>query len=170
MDNIELTEPRLHYREAPLLLKNEPQGFRNISSESGGVFKLPLAARGAAFGDLDNDGFIDIVINCNDGPALVLRNQGNQRNHWLTLNLEGTSSNRDAIGAKVRLATPDGKQQNAFVSTAGSYLSASDKRVHFGLGAFREAQRIEITWPGGIVQRLDAVRADQILTVREPPK
>jgi hypothetical protein len=170
MDNIELTEPRLHYREPPMLLKNEPTGFRNVSAQAGRVFRVPMAARGAAFGDLDNDGFIDVAINCNDSPALILRNSGNTQNHWLTLNLIGTTSNRDGIGSKVRLTTEDGKQQTAFVSTAGSYISASDKRPHFGLGRFNKAKTVEITWPSGIAQRLESVAADQILTVKEPAR
>jgi hypothetical protein len=170
MDNIELTEPRLHYREPPILLKNEPTGFRNVSAQAGEVFSVPGAARGAAFGDLDNDGFIDIAINCHESPALILRNLGNNGNHWLTLNLVGTTSNRDGIGSKIRLVTDEGKQQTAFVSTAGSYISASDKRAHFGLGPSKKAQIVEITWPSGIVQRLESVAADQILTVKEPSR
>ena len=170
MDNIELTEPRLHYREPPLLLKNDPTGFRNVSMHAGQVFNVPVAARGAAFGDLDNDGFIDVAINCNDGAALILRNLGNNQNHWLTLNLIGTRSNRDGIGSKIRLVTDDSKQQTAFVSTAGSYISASDKRAHFGLGPSKKAQVVEITWPSGIVQRLESVAANQILTVKEPSR
>ena len=170
MDNIELTEPRLHYQEPPLLLKNEPTGFRNVSAHAGKVFGVPMAARGAAFGDLNNDGFVDVAINCNDRTAVILRNVGNHRNHWLTLSLVGTNSNRDGIGSKIRLVTDDSKQQTTFVSTAGSYLSASDKRAHFGLGASKKALLIEITWPSGIVQRLESVDADQILTVKEPVK
>jgi hypothetical protein len=124
-------------------------------------------ARGAAFADLDNDGFVDVVVNCNDSPALILRNLGNNGNHWLTLNLVGSTSNRDGIGSKIRLVADDGKQQTAFVSTAGSYISASDKRVHFGLGPAKKVKSLEITWPSGIVQRLGSVAADQILTVKE---
>jgi hypothetical protein len=170
MDNIELTEPRLRYREPPLLLRNEPNGFRNVSAYAGEVFSVPMAARGAAFGDLNNDGSIDVAINCNDGAALILRNLGNNRNHWLTLNLVGTTSNRDGIGSKIRLVDDNGRQQTAFVSSAGSYISASDKRVHFGLGLSKKAHIIEIKWPSGIVQRLESVAASQILTVKEPSR
>lgn len=169
MDNIELTEPRLRYREPPLLLKNELTGFRNVSAQAGKVFSVPMAARGAAFGDLNNDGLVDVAINCNDSAALILHNVCSDKNHWLTLNLIGTASNRDGIGSKIRLITEDGKQQTRFVSTAGSYISASDKRAHFGLGLSKKAQ-VEITWPSGIVQRLESVAADQILTVKEPVK
>ena len=168
MDNIELTEPRLHYREPALLLKNEQNGFRNVSAQGGPALMVPMAARGAAFGDLDNDGFVDVAINSNDSSALILRNSGKSGNHWLTLQLIGSASNRDAIGSKIRLIADRALQQTAFVSTAGSYISASDKRAHFGLGSSNKVQLIEITWPSGIMQRLESVAADQILTVREP--
>jgi hypothetical protein len=168
MDNIQLTEPTLRYLEPPLLLKNEQGRFSSISQQ-GAVLKTPISARGAAFGDLDNDGFMDIAINCNDGNAIILHNRGDHGNHWLTLNLIGTSSNRDAIGSKIRLLT-DAGQQTRFVSTAGSYISASDKRAHFGLGSSKRIPLIEINWPSGIVQRLESVSVDQILTVKEPAR
>ena len=170
MDNIELTEPSLRYLEPPLLLNNSANKFRNVSAQSGLIFQVPMAARGAAFGDLDNDGFIDVAINCNDGRAVILRNQGGNGNHWLLVHLIGSASNRDGIGAKLRLVTDDGRERYAFASTAGSYLSASDKRVHFGLGSSKKIQLLEITWPSGTVQRLDAIPADQILKIHEPAR
>ena len=170
MDNIQLTEPTLHYLEPPLLLRNDQGRFLNVSPQSSSIFTTPLAARGAAFGDLDNDGRVDVAINCNDGPAIILHNRGGNGNHWLILNLTGTASNRDAIGSKIRLVSDSGQQQTRFVSTAGSYISASDKRVHFGLGSSKKVRLIEITWPSGIVQRLESVSADQILQVKEPSR
>ena len=170
MDNIQLTEPTLRYLEPPLLLKNEQGRFSDVSQQGGPVFTTSMAARGAAFGDLDNDGLVDVAINCNDGHAIILRNQGGNRNHWITLNLIGTSSNRDAIGSKIRLVTQNGQQQTRFVSTAGSYISASDKRAHFGLGSSKKIALIEITWPRGSLQRLESVNVDQILTVKEPSR
>jgi len=169
MDNIEITEPTLRYRESPLLLKNEHHRFRDVSARYGPAFRNPISARGAAFGDLNNDGLVDIAVNCNNGPPLILRNRANHDNHWLSLNLIGSVSNRDAIGTKVRLVC-DGIQQTRFVSTAGSYISASDKRVHFGLGTAKMAESVELTWPSGTVQRLESVPVDQILTVREPSR
>ena len=162
MDNIELTDPSLRYLEPLLLLKNTEGKFRDVSRQSGPAFQIPLAARGAAFGDLDNDGFIDIAINCNDGHAMVLRNHGGNGNHWLSVRLVGSASNRDGIGARIHLVAQDGSSQFAFVSTAGSYISASDKRAHFGLGASKTVQLLEITWPSGVVQRLDSIPANQI--------
>ncbi len=167
MDNIELTQPSIRYREPLLLLRNRSGKFEDVSGESGDVFRVPLAARGAAFGDLNNDGSVDVVINCNDGPALVVMNHGGNGNHWLLVNTIGTRSNRDGIGARIRVVSKSGFEQHGFVSTAGSYVSASDKRVHFGLGQETIAQLVEITWPSGSVQKLENVGADQVLTVRE---
>ena len=112
-------------------------------------------------------GRVDAVVSTNDGPAHILHNETPTQNHWLKLKLVGHKSNRDAIGAEVKLVTAKG-QQCATVSTAGSYLSASDKRVHFGLGSESSASSVEIRWPSGITQTLRNIRADQILTVDEP--
>jgi hypothetical protein len=111
---------------------------------------------------------VDIAINCHDGAALVLMNQGGTGNHWLLLNTIGTRSNRDGIGGGLRLVSESGAEQHAFVSTSGSYASASDKRVHFGLGQNSRVRLLEITWPSGAVQYLENIKADQVLTVREP--
>jgi hypothetical protein len=167
MDNIQLTEPTLRYREPLLIMRNRHGIFEDVSRLSGPAFEVPLAARGAAFGDLDNDGFIDVAINCNDGHAVILHNEGGNGNHWLSLKLVGKKSNRDGIGATIALVPEGGGEQYAFVSTCGSYLSASDQRAHFGLGSSRKASSIEIKWPSGIVQRLESVAADQILVVHE---
>src|SRR5579872_1123850 len=168
MDNIQQMQPNLRYLETPLLLRNVRGKFLDTTAASGAALQRLLAARGVAFGDLNNDGFPDIVLNCNAGPALVLQNSGGNGNHWLLIDTVGTSSNRDGIGAQLRVILPDGEQQYAIVSTASSYLSASDKRVHFGLASARSVKLLEITWPSGIVQRMQNVPADQILTVREP--
>ncbi len=170
MDNIELTDPSLRYLEPLLLMKNNTGKFHNVSQESGPAFRVPLSARGAAFGDLDNDGCIDIAINCNDGPAVILHNQGGTGNHWLLINLVGSVSNRDGFGARALVISEQGLEQHRFVSSAGSYLSASDKRVHFGLGPARKVRLLEINWPSGIVQQINSVDADQIITVREPKR
>jgi hypothetical protein len=168
LDTIELTSPNLRYREPMLLARNTGQRFVDVSANSGQVFQQAWAARGMAIGDIDNDGRLDAVVTTNDGPAYILHNQTPTQNHWLTLRLVGHTSNRDAIGAEVKLTAAQG-QQLATVTTAGSYLSASDKRVHFGLGLESVVRSIEIRWPSGIVQALKDVRADQILQVDEPP-
>jgi hypothetical protein len=166
MDNIALTQPDVKYLEPPLLLRNAPPVFVDVSKQSGAVFSKPLAARGAAIGYLNNNGLVDIVLNCNDQPAVLMEWTGNA-NHWLTVDTIGTRSNRDGIGAQMHLTTEDGKQQYGLVSAAGSYLSASDKRVHFGLGKNSVVQSLEIYWPSGLKQTLTNVKADQALIVHE---
>jgi hypothetical protein len=150
-----------------LLARNIGKGFVDASQSAGEVFKQSWVARGLAIGDLDNDGRLDAVVTTNDGPAYVLHNETVSGNHWLLLKLVGHKSNRDAIGASVKLVTASG-QQFATVTTAGSYLSSSDKRVHFGLGRENSAESLEIRWPSGIVQTLKNITADQILQIDEP--
>jgi hypothetical protein len=167
MDNIEVTQPHLHSLQPPLLLKYNGNKFVNISAAAGEVFTHAWAARGAAFGDLDNDGDIDIIVADLQGSAHLLRNEGGNRNHWIGLDLRGTKSNRDAIGAQVRLTSATGKVQYAMVSTAGSYLSASDRRVYFGLGPEQAVRDIRIQWPSGIEQVVLGPKTDQILKITE---
>ena len=164
MDNIEKSLPHVRYLEAPLVMRNLKGKFVAVPGLS-----EPVAARGAAFADLNNDGWMDVVVNCNNQSARVLENhsQGN-RNHWLTIETIGVSSNRDGIGTRIRVVTADGLQQFAMVTTGGSYLSSSDKRAHFGLGQEPAAALVELTWPSGKLQRLENVKADRILKVREP--
>jgi hypothetical protein len=166
IDTIQLNYPNLRYREAPLLVRNTGHGFVDVSANSGTPFQDAWVGRGLATGDLDNDGRIDAVVTTNDGPAYILHNETPTSNHWLTLKLIGHKSNRDAIGAEVKLTTASGSQF-ATVTTASSYLSSSDKRVHFGLGTETTAQTIEIRWPSGILQTIKNVKADQILQVDE---
>jgi hypothetical protein len=168
LETIELNYPNLHYREPMLLLRNMRRDFADVSADSGAVFHQSWVGRGMAIGDIDNDGRIDAVVTTNDGPAYILRNETPTQNHWLTLKLVGHKSNRDAIGAEVKLVTAKG-QQFATVSTAGSYLSSSDKRVHFGLGGESFAQTIEIRWPSGILEILKNIPGDQILQIDESP-
>ena len=153
MDNIELTQPGTYYLEPPLIMANTKTNFQDVSTSAGELFKQKIAARGAAFGDLFNRGLIDVAINCDDGPAIVAQNRGNT-NHWITLVLQGVASNRDGIGSQVHLIAEDGQQQYATASPAGSYLSSSDSRVHFGLGMGVRVRSVEIRWPSGSVQKL----------------
>ncbi len=163
LDTIELTNPQLRYKEPLLLARNTGRGFVDVSANSGSVFREPWAGRGLAIGDLNNDGKIDAVVTTNDGPAHILSNRTQNENHWIILKLTGHKSNRDAIGALVKVG-----QQTATVTTASSYLSSSDKRLHFGLGKESTIPAIEIRWPSGIVQALKGVKADQILSIDEP--
>ena len=167
LDNIEKTNPQLHYREPMMLLRNTGKGFVDASSEAGSVFREAWVGRGLAIGDIDNDGLIDAVVATNGGSLHIIHNETRNSNHWLTLKLVGHRSNRDGIGALVKLVTSQGPQW-VTVTTASSYLSSSDKRVHFGMGAAPVAQSVEIHWPSGTVQVLKNVRADQILQIDEP--
>jgi hypothetical protein len=150
-----------------LLARNTGKNFVDVSRESGSVFQIPWVGRGMAVGDIDNDGRLDAVVTTNDGLIHVLHNELHTDHHWLIVKLTGHKSNRDAIGAEVKVMTGRGTQL-AIVSTASSYLSSSDKRVHFGLGPDEIAESVEVRWPSGIVQKLQKVRADQILQIDEP--
>ncbi len=167
LDTVELNSPNLHYREPMLLAHNTGHGFVDVSAQSGSVFHQPWVARGMAIGDLDNDGRLDAVVTTNDGSVHILHNEASTRNHWLLLNLIGYQSNRDGIGSEVTIVTNAGSQY-ATVSTAGSYLSSGEKRVHFGLGQESVVSRIEIRWPSGIRQTLNNISVDQILSIEEP--
>jgi hypothetical protein len=157
MDNIELTQPSLRYNEPPLLMRNVEGKFRDVSALSGAPFGRKLAARGAAFGDLDNDGFVDAVLNVRDGGAVVLKNLGGNGNHWLTVSAP--------VGTKVRVAPEAGKEQVVWITASGSYLSSNDPRAHFGLGRSGAARVVEATYPDGKVERRENVRADQFLAM-----
>ena len=159
LDNVEQIDPSLHYLEAPLVAMNHNGRFERADSGSTG----PAAARGAAFGDLNNDGWQDVVVTTLGGHPQVFFNRGGKL-HWLVITLRGTRSNRDGFGARVRV-----NGQTRFATTAGSYLSSSDKRLHFGLGEAEKA-KVEIDWPSGIHQTLNDVHANQFLEVREPEK
>ena len=167
LDTVELNYPQLHYKEPMLLARNLGKGnFADVSAQSGPVFAERWVSRGMAVGDLDNDGRVDAVVATNGGPAHLLHNDTPTANHWLTLLLVGHKSNRDAIGAVIKLTTAHGTQFWT-VSTAGSYLSSNDKRAHFGLGPDTEATAIEIRWPSGLRQTLEHVGGDRIVRVDE---
>ncbi len=168
MDTIEYTRPSTKYLEPMMLLRNVRGKFEDVSKGRGTAFETPRASRGAAFGNLDNDGWPDIAVNVLNGPAVILRNQGGNGNHWLIVNAVGTVSNRDGIGTRVRIVSEAGLEQHSIVSPCGSYQSSNDKRVHFGLGKDAAVKLVELTWPNGTVQTLENVKADQILTVKEP--
>ena len=158
IDNIERILGGVSYKEPPFLARNSGGKLKQV--EIPGV--EPVAGRAAAFGDLNNDGSMDVVMTVLNGRPAIFRGAGGNGNHWLTLSLVGTRGNRDGFGAKVKV-----NGQYVYCSSTGSYLSAHDKRVHFGLGAAREAN-VEIRWPNGRRQVLDRVPADQVLVVKEP--
>jgi hypothetical protein len=140
--------------------------FEDVSERSGSGATGAHSSRGAAFGDFDNDGAVDVLVfNMNEPPSL-LRNQYAGGNHWIALKLEGVTSNRAAIGATVRL-TAAGRTQASAVLSQSSYYSHDDLRLHFGLGAVSRADTIEIRWPDGRAQTLRDVRGDRVVVIRE---
>jgi hypothetical protein len=159
LDNVEKIDPSLHYLEPPLLALNRGGRFEAADPGTSAL----VAARGTAFGDLNNDGSIDVVTTVLGGSPQVFMNRGSG-GHWLTITLRGTRSNRDGLGARVQV-----NGQTRFATTAGSYESANDKRIHFGLGTTKTA-KIEVLWPSGTHQVLNAVQADQFLEIREPER
>ncbi len=159
LDNVEDIDHSLHYLEPPLLALNHEGRFERADS---GI-TIPVAGRGLAFGDLNNDGWMDAVLTVLGGHPIVLMNRGGKR-HWLTITLRGTRSSRDGLGARVRV-----NGQTRFATTAGSYLSANDRRLHFGLGDSNSAV-IDVWWPSGAHQEIKDARADQFLEVREPER
>lgn len=164
--DIQKDNPQLHYLEPPMLLRNTGRGFEDISARLGDAASMIMAGRGVAVGDLDNDGLVDVVIASNDGRAYVLHNQSKTSRHWVTLQLVGGPSNRDAIGAEIWIATAK-VQQMTTVTTGGSYQSSSDKRVHFGLGDEDAIQSVQIRWPSGASETLHLTAVDRFYTITE---
>ncbi len=160
-------QPRIAYAEAPLLFRNAGGGrFEDVSRAAGPDFARPMVARGAAYADYDRDGDLDLLVSTNGGPARLLRNDGGNRNHWLTLRLVGTRSNRDAIGAVVRLESASGRQTQT-VHSGSSYCSQSDLALTFGLGRDAGARSVEIAWPSGATERVAGMAANQFVTIQE---
>jgi hypothetical protein len=167
-DNIEM-EMNVPFKQPNALFLNTGGTFVDGSAAAGEDFQAAAAHRGCAFGDLDNDGKVDLVVSVLNAPAEILRNVSPGDAHWLVVKTVGTRSNRDGIGAKLRLESASGIQYN-HVTTSVGYASASDLRVHFGLGKDTLVNSLEIRWPSGIRQELHNIKADQILKIIEPPE
>ena len=164
-------DPQQHYRQANAVFRNLRQGtFRDVTDEAGAGIEIRAAHRGCAFGDLNNDGKIDVVVSAIGSPAELLYNTSPDNNHWILIQTVGVESNRDGIGTRIKLTGASGFVQYNHVTTAGSYASSSDPRVHFGLGTDTTIKEIELKWPSGTVQVLRNVKADQILKIIEEPK
>jgi hypothetical protein len=167
LDNIERYRSEVRYAEPKLMFRNTGRGiFENVSGRLGADFQRPRVSRGAAIGDFDNDGDLDVLVNNNGEPAQLLRNDGGNANHWLEIFLIGTRSNRDGVGARAKLTAGD---LTLYDQRKGgmSYQSAQDPRLHFGLGAQGKVDGLEIVWPSGEVTKLAGIKSDQIIAVKE---
>jgi len=167
-DAIERVQKRVSYAEPAHLFRNLGGGkFREVTAQMGPVFAAPRVARGAAYADIDNDGFLDVLVTTNAGPAFLFHNEGGT-NHSLRLKLVGTKSNRDGIGAVVHVTSGNSQdKQQKMLRSGSSYLSQSELVLTFGLGAQTKADTIEIQWPSGQVDKLLNVNAGQTVTVEE---
>ncbi|MGB6159237.1 MAG: CRTAC1 family protein [Acidobacteriaceae bacterium] len=165
-DSIERIQQRIHFAEPPHLYHNlGGKGFQDVAATMGQSFDAARVARGAAYGDINNDGAPDIVITTNAGPAALFLNQGST-NHALRVKLIGTKSNRDGIGAEVSVKSA-GTSQKQMLRSGSSYLSSSELVLTFGLGSSTKADVVEVHWPSGAVDHLTNINADQIVTIRE---
>jgi hypothetical protein len=158
------------YKQRKELYRNLGDGrFKEIAGDLDGDLLTAQSARGTAFADFDNDGDMDVlVVNLNDRPNLY-RNEGGNRNHWITFRLEGVQSNRDAIGARIEIDA-GGRTQVAEVRSGSSYLSHNDIRVHFGLGGSARIDRVRVRWPNSPMQEFTNLEAESFVTIREGQK
>jgi enediyne biosynthesis protein E4 len=167
LDNIQRYHSETAYAEPKLMFRNNGRGiFENVSDQLGPDLLLPRVSRGLAVGDYDNDGDLDILVSNNGQAPQLLRNDGGNENHWLEILLIGTKSNRDGVGARVKLTAGD---LVLYDQRKGgmSYQSAQDPRLHFGLGRHGEVDSVEIKWPSGVVTKLQNMKCDQIIAIKE---
>jgi hypothetical protein len=165
----QLAARKLHltYKQPSLLYRNLRNGrFEDVSSVAGGAIVTPRVGRGCAFGDLDNDGDIDIVINNLDGPPTILRNDGGNKSNWLMLKCLGTRSNRSAVGTRARI-TVEGRSHIDEVMSGSSYYSQNDLRLHFGLGDATRVDALELLWPSGLKESFQNLEPNQLLVIQE---
>jgi enediyne biosynthesis protein E4 len=169
-DDISVLQPTLHYEEAPFLFRNKGNGkFEDVTSRVGTALRRPEVGRGAAYGDFDLDGDLDLLLTTNNGPVRLLRNDNANQNDMLRVKTVGTRSNRDGIGAKITLTTNKGVRQFAMVHSGSSYLSQSELPVTFGLGKPEDGKTVslEIVWPSGVRDSIPSLKPDQFITVEE---
>lgn len=170
-EEIGRVQPKIQYKQPALLFHNTGKGkFDDVSKTSGPDLTKPMVARGAAYADFDRDGDLDILVATNNGPAVLYRNEGGNRNHWLNLRLQGVQSNRSALGAVVTVESAGGRQTQT-VHSGSSYASQSDLALTFGLGKDDLVKSVEVQWPSGKKDRHVNLKANQFLKLREgqPP-
>ena len=164
---VEQADPQTRFKQINSLFHNEGNGkLVETTSQAGDGFKTPYVGRGVAFADFDNDGFVDVVVGNNGDPPLLLHNSGGNGNHFANFRLVGTKSNRDAMGARVRIVS-GGLSQMREIDGGGSYISQSDLRANFGLGKATRIESVEISWPSGLKQVFHDVEADRFFLVEE---
>jgi hypothetical protein len=167
MDNVQLYHPNTTYAEPKQMFRNIGRGkFENVSTKLGPDMEKPHVSRGCASGDFDNDGDLDVLVSACGGKPQLFRNDGGNANHWLEILLIGTKSNRDGVGARVKVTAGD---LAVYDQRKGgmSYQSAQDPRLHFGLGERTTVDTVEIVWPSKEVTKLEKLKSDQIITVKE---
>jgi hypothetical protein len=166
-DDIHRVQPKVTYAQPPHLFRNlGARRFEDVAAQTGADLKKPRVARGAAYADIDNDGDLDLAITENNGPAVLLRNDGGNTNRWLRVKLVGAQSNRDGIGAKVTVTAGGQKQWNV-VRSGSSYCSQSELPLTFGLGSSASVDSIEVAWPSGKLDKLGRTPAGTRLTITE---
>src|SRR5437899_8939313 len=157
----------LKYREPKVLYRNLGNGrFEDVSARAGAAILAENLGRGCAFGDFDNDGDVDVIVNNLDGPPTLLRNDGGNRNNWILIKCVGTRSNRSAIGTRVKVTCGDHSQIDEVMS-GSSYYSQNDFRLHFGLGRASQADRVEVAWPSGVKESFPNLPANHLYVVQE---
>jgi enediyne biosynthesis protein E4 len=167
-DDIQKVQPKVSYAQAPHLFRNlGGKKFEDVIGRVGTDLARPMVSRGAAYLDADGDGDLDLVVTANAGPAVLLRNEGGNKNHWLRVKLVGTKSNKDGIGAKVTVTLAGGGKSWGVVKTGSSYCSQSELPLTFGLGTADKVEALEVFWPSGQLEKLGPQTAGRTITITE---